>query len=86
MEAKDISNTVDEGVNRLKTGAHEAMDKVAHATAQAGEALSEKGEQLHNIEQNLVKNCRGYVHDNPIVSLGIAVGVGFLISRLFSSR
>jgi ElaB/YqjD/DUF883 family membrane-anchored ribosome-binding protein len=86
MEARDISNTVDEGVNRLKTGAHEAMDKVAHATAQAGEALSEKGEQLHDIEQNLVKNCRGYVHDNPIVSLGIAVGIGFLLSRLFSSR
>jgi ElaB/YqjD/DUF883 family membrane-anchored ribosome-binding protein len=86
MEASDISNTVDEGVNRLKAGTYEAMDKVAYATAQAGEALSEKGEQLHNIEQNLVKNCRGYVHDNPIVSLGIAVGVGFLISRLFSSR
>ncbi len=26
MEARDISNTVDEGVNRLKTGAHEAME------------------------------------------------------------
>jgi ElaB/YqjD/DUF883 family membrane-anchored ribosome-binding protein len=62
------------------------MDKVAHATEQAGEALSEKDEQLHKIEQNLIKNCRGYVHHNPIVSLCIAVGVGFLISRLFSSR
>jgi ElaB/YqjD/DUF883 family membrane-anchored ribosome-binding protein len=86
MEARDLSNTVDEGVNRLKTGVHEAMDKVAHATTQAGEALSEKSEQLHDVEQNWVKNCRGYVHKNPIVSLGMAVGIGFLLSRLFSSR
>jgi ElaB/YqjD/DUF883 family membrane-anchored ribosome-binding protein len=38
------------------------------------------------MEQRLVKNCRGYVRDNPIVSLGIAAGVGFLLSRLLSSR
>jgi len=37
-----------------------------------GEALSEQAEQLHIIEQNWFKNCRGYVHDNPIVSLGIS--------------
>jgi ElaB/YqjD/DUF883 family membrane-anchored ribosome-binding protein len=82
MEARDIGNAVDEGVNRLKSGAHEAMDKAANATSQAAEALSEKGEQLQNLEQHLVKNCRGYVHDNPVTSLAIAVGVGFLLSRL----
>jgi ElaB/YqjD/DUF883 family membrane-anchored ribosome-binding protein len=60
--------------------------KVTHATSQAAEALSEKGEQLQNLEQHLVKNCRGYTHDNPITSLGIAVGVGFLLSRLLRSH
>ena len=55
MEARDIGNTVDEGVDRLKSGVHEAMDKVTHATSQAAEALSEKGEQLQNLEQHLVK-------------------------------
>jgi ElaB/YqjD/DUF883 family membrane-anchored ribosome-binding protein len=86
MEAGDISNTVDEGVDRLKSGAHVAMDKVTHATSQAAEALSEKGEQLQNLEQHVVKNCRGYNHDNPVTSLGIAVGVGFLSSHLFRSH
>jgi ElaB/YqjD/DUF883 family membrane-anchored ribosome-binding protein len=86
MKTSHLSHPVDETVNQLKSVAHEAMDKVVHATGQAGEALSEKGEQLHNLEQNWVKNCRGYVHDNPIVTLGIAVGVGFILSRLLSSR
>jgi ElaB/YqjD/DUF883 family membrane-anchored ribosome-binding protein len=86
MEARDIGNTVDEGVDRLKSGTHEAMDKVAHAASRAAEVLNEKGEQLQNLEQHVVKNCRGYTHDNPITSLGIAVGVGFLLSRLLKSH
>jgi len=86
MEARDIGDAVDEGVNRLKSGAHEAMDKAAHATSEAAEALSEKGEQLQNLEQRLVKNCRRYIHENPVASLGIAVGVGLLLSRLLRSH
>ncbi len=86
MEARDISSNIDESVSQLKAGAQEVMDKVSHATSQAVETLSDKGEQLQNFEQRLVKNCRGYIHDNPVTSIGIAVGVGFLISRLLKSR
>jgi ElaB/YqjD/DUF883 family membrane-anchored ribosome-binding protein len=34
----------------------------------------------------LTENCREYVRDNPVTSLGIAVAAGFLLSRLLSSR
>jgi ElaB/YqjD/DUF883 family membrane-anchored ribosome-binding protein len=86
MKASTLNHNVDDTVNHLKSGAHDVMDKVANASSQAAEALSKKGEELHSIEQSLVKNCRGYLQDNPVAALGIAVGVGFLISRLFSSR
>lgn len=86
MEATEMGNAVDEGVSRLKSATHEAMDMVAQATSEAAEALSEKGEQLQDLEQHVVKNCRGYIHDNPITSLGIAVGTGFLLSRLLRSH
>lgn len=66
--------------------AHEAVDKIAGAANQAGEAISEKGEQLKNAEKQVVENCRSYVRDNPITSLGIAVAAGFLLSRLLSGR
>ncbi|MGR8981496.1 MAG: glycine zipper domain-containing protein, partial [Gammaproteobacteria bacterium] len=58
----------------------------ASATNQAAETLSEKGEQLKNAEKQLMENCRAYVRDNPITSLGIAVAAGFLLSRLLSGR
>ena len=66
--------------------AHETVDKITNATHQAADAITEKGEQLKNAEKELVENCRGYVRDNPITSLGIAVAAGFLLSRLLSSR
>ena len=75
-----------ETIDKAANSAHEAVDKVASATNQAAEALGEKGEQLKNAEQQLMENCRGYVRDNPITSLGIAVAAGFLLSRVLSGR
>jgi ElaB/YqjD/DUF883 family membrane-anchored ribosome-binding protein len=59
---------------------------MASATHQAAEAIGEKGDQLKNAEKQLVENCRSYVRDNPVTSLGIAVAAGFLLSRLLSGR
>ncbi len=66
--------------------AHEAGEKIANASNQAADVLSEKGEQLKSYEQRLIKNCCGFVQDNPATSLGIAVVAGFLLSRLLSGR
>ena len=75
-----------ETIDNAANSAHEAVDKVASATNQAAEAIGEKGEQLKNAEQQLMEDCRGYVRDNPITSLGIAVAAGFLLSRVLSGR
>jgi ElaB/YqjD/DUF883 family membrane-anchored ribosome-binding protein len=66
--------------------AHEAAEKIASASSQVADTIGEKGEQLKNAEKRMVENCRGYVRDNPITSLGIAVAAGFVLSRLLSGR
>jgi ElaB/YqjD/DUF883 family membrane-anchored ribosome-binding protein len=87
METTDQNvNATAETVEKIKAGAHEAVDKVANATTQAAYALGEKGEQLKNAEQQMMENCRNYVHANPIQALGIAVGAGFILSRLLNNR
>jgi ElaB/YqjD/DUF883 family membrane-anchored ribosome-binding protein len=87
METTDsYTNRVDETIDRVKSGAHEAVDKVTNATSQAADAIGQKGEQLKNAEQQFVEDCRGYIHENPVASLGIALGAGFLLSRLLSGR
>jgi ElaB/YqjD/DUF883 family membrane-anchored ribosome-binding protein len=86
MHPTDITNTVDDTVNRLRSGVHSTVDKVANATTQAADALGQKGEQLKNVEQQFLEYCRSYIDENPATSLGIAVGAGFLLSRLMSGR
>ncbi|MGR8997467.1 MAG: DUF883 family protein [Gammaproteobacteria bacterium] len=75
-----------ETIDKAANSAHEAVDKVASATNQAAETLGQKGEKLKNAEQQLMEDCRGYVRDNPMTSLGIAVAAGFLLSRVLSGR
>lgn len=65
---------------------HDTGDKIASVTSQAAEVLGERGEQLKNAEQQLVDSCHGYVRDNPLTSLGIAVAAGFVLSRVLSGR
>ena len=72
--------------SKVSNTAHEAVDKIASATNRAADAIGEKGEQLKNAEQRMMENCRSYVRDNPITSLGIAAAAGFLLSRLISGR
>lgn len=76
-------------MNTIETAsgyAHEATEKVACATAQAAKALGEKGGQLLNTEQKLMKHCCNYVSYHPVTSVAIAIAAGFLLSRLFSER
>jgi ElaB/YqjD/DUF883 family membrane-anchored ribosome-binding protein len=70
--------------DKVADTAHAAYDKIADATCQAAETLGEKGEQLKKTEQRVMKNCRGFISDNPMTSVGIAVAAGFVLSRLFS--
>ena len=75
-----------ETTDKAANSAHEALARSANATNQATETLGEKGEQLKKAEQKLMKNCCGYISDNPITSVSIAVAVGFLLSRLLNRR
>jgi ElaB/YqjD/DUF883 family membrane-anchored ribosome-binding protein len=92
-EQETPMNTTD----KIAGYAHETIDTVANATNQATEAFAdvtqqaresfdEKSDQFINAEQRMVKECRSYVRDNPVTSLGIAVAGGFLLSRLLSGR
>ena len=75
-----------EAIDKAANSAHKAVDKVASVTNQAAQTLGEKEEQFKNAEQQLMENCCGYVRNNPISSLGIAVAAGFLLSRVLSRR
>jgi ElaB/YqjD/DUF883 family membrane-anchored ribosome-binding protein len=81
-----LSKAAGETIERVKAGTHEAVEKAADISREAAETLGEKSEQMKHLEEQFLENCRTYVHDKPVISLGIAMALGFLISRLVSSR
>jgi ElaB/YqjD/DUF883 family membrane-anchored ribosome-binding protein len=77
-----VSDAARPMVDRIASGAHRAVDKIADAVGQTAETLGVKGEQLKNAQVRAMEQCRGYVRDNPLTALGIAIAAGFLLSRL----
>jgi ElaB/YqjD/DUF883 family membrane-anchored ribosome-binding protein len=82
----NVSDAARPAVDRLASGAHEAVDKIAGAAAEAADALGAKSEQLEGIQVRVMDTGRRYVREHPVASLGIALAVGFVLSRLLSAR
>jgi ElaB/YqjD/DUF883 family membrane-anchored ribosome-binding protein len=81
-----MEKTIMETLEKASNFADETVDKIASITSHAVEAIDERGEKLKHSEQVLMKNCQGFIRDNPVTSLGIAAAAGFLLSRLLSGR
>jgi|GEM_PF-1611207 len=59
-------------------------DELPQENCPMAELLSQKVGQLKIAEQQLIENCRTYVQDNPVLTLTVAVGLGFVLSRVLS--
>lgn len=50
-----------------------------HVTASGAERLAER---LHDVDDRV----RGFVSDRPLIAIGAALGVGYLVGKLVSRR
>ncbi len=73
-------------VDRMVRSAHATVDSIGGMATHAAEALDLKGEQLTKAKNQVFKATDDYLHAHPIVSIGLAVAAGYLISRALSSR
>lgn len=77
-----VSDVARPAVDRIASGAHQTVDKLSDAA----ETLESKRKQLNEVQSRWIEETRNYVHENPVMALGLAAGIGYLLSRLFSSR
>jgi len=81
-----IADSAHGTVDRLASGAHRTVDRIADAAGSAAGAFAQKREQMTAASYDLADDVRGYVQQNPLTSIGIAAAIGFIFSRLVSSR
>jgi ElaB/YqjD/DUF883 family membrane-anchored ribosome-binding protein len=72
------------GIDRISGGAHQAVERVASAATSAANRMGELNQQLGVAKDEWIETARGYVREHPLAALGIAVSVGYLLSRLNS--
>lgn len=69
-------------IEQVAEMAHQAVDKAAASAAPAVDWLGQQGESLNATQKKLVTNTSAYIAANPLMSVGMAVLAGFLISRM----
>ena len=72
-------------IDQVAAMAHQVVDKAAASTAPAADWLGEQGESLNATKKKLVNDTSAYIAANPLMSVGMAVLAGFLISRMIRS-
>jgi ElaB/YqjD/DUF883 family membrane-anchored ribosome-binding protein len=74
------------GIDRLTSGAHAAVDRVADKASSAAARLDNTREQLMAAQARLMQPARERVRRYPIVAVGLAIGLGLLLSRMGSHQ
>jgi len=81
-----VSDASRPALDRVASGAHVVVDRVAGVAMHAAETIGSKGEQLKSAQQRLVGGTRGYMQQHPLALLGIVFVAGFVAGRLVWSR
>lgn len=69
-------------VNRASDRVHDAVDRVTNAATSSLQQLGVNSEEWLAMKDRAVETTRGYVRENPIMALGIALAVGILLARI----
>ena len=80
--AEEAARKAKPAIDRVAAMAHQAVDTAAGAAAPTADWLAEQGQSLNATQKKLLADTCSYVSANPLKSVGIAVVVGFLLSRL----
>ncbi|MBA3505903.1 MAG: hypothetical protein H0T80_09025 [Betaproteobacteria bacterium] len=69
-------------VDRLSQAVHQTIDKVADKATPAVEWAEQKTTEIRDRSSQFAETCSAYVREQPLVSVGAALAVGYLIGRL----
>lgn len=80
--ADEVTRKAIPAIDRAAEYAHRTVDKAVTGVTPAAEWIEEQADSFTAAQQKLVRNTRSYVTANPLVSLGMALAAGVLISRI----
>ena len=79
---EEVSARAGSGAARLGERAHQAVDQMSPRVQAMAGRLGEHSEEWMARRDEMMDSVRTYVREKPLVAIGIAAGVGFLLSRI----
>lgn len=70
-------------LEQITAGAHNTVNKLASGANHAVDAVSSGSAKLHELQQHFSERCRCQVREKPLLSLGVAVVSGIILSWWF---
>ena len=69
-------------IDRATDTAQQTVDRVADVASSAVEQWDARSEQIMQMKDRAMESTRGYVRENPLIALGIALALGILLARI----
>lgn len=82
VDPREMAQRAQAGIDRLRSTAHDTVERAAGVAASAADRLSVRGEEWLSAKDEWLDATRGYVREHPFAALGIALAAGYLLSRM----
>ena len=83
---EDVATRTGERLSQLSDTAQQTMDRVTQAASDAASRITARGEELWAMRGQATDTARTYMREHPVATIGIAVAIGLVLSRLISRR
>jgi ElaB/YqjD/DUF883 family membrane-anchored ribosome-binding protein len=83
---EEVAGKASEKLNQFTDAAQQTIDRVTQAASSAASRLSARGEELWAMRGQATDTARTYMREHPVATIGIAVAIGLILSRLLSRR
>jgi ElaB/YqjD/DUF883 family membrane-anchored ribosome-binding protein len=84
QRAEQLAGQAGTGLSKLSDSAQQTMERFAQAASQAAKRLSAQGGEL--LQGPTAEKARTYMREHPLATIGIAVAIGLILSKLLSRR
>jgi ElaB/YqjD/DUF883 family membrane-anchored ribosome-binding protein len=73
-------------IDRVASSAHRAVNSADEAANHATDAMAKAGNKAGVKGEELYAAGAGYMREHPMVTIGVAVAAGYVLSRLLATR
>lgn len=82
----EVADTATAKLSQLGDTAQQTMERLTQAASQAASRLGERTHDFWEAQGPAVEKARTYMREHPMVTIGVAVAIGLVLSRLLTRR